>query len=519
MSQKGLHHSESNNVATKINTYFTRSHRAHLNAPCPAASSPDLDQTSIQRKRAPSMPDSIERPSKMRRNATSNLWTRGGRISKTTKHIRVRKLKSLPILQQNSRQEETRDYEYPNKNERTTSNDGERQCADDPSCSDYNHHKSGEDESIGEVDNADYGDKDNYDEGTATADTLVTLRFNQEELDNSDEVGTKNNECEDQESDSNIVEDCYQNDHDESKPSVNKTSPATKLFFDEDNKALADPIDELDPDNHLAILSNLLWNLEKPKDFMDKLLIKYQSFVKKLGAEVIKGQILQSLEEDVRKMIETGQLDVRTLKACNTRMAQYCGYPGVYVHVMYNPNDPADIGIYIGSALHVATRIKEHIRCRYNPKRKSSGIEHWKFWNRPGIRDFWVVLGRFKDDFVFKDKERLPLLLNILEIYGMLLFRTPHWSLLRAYLPKGSQTQPYPWTGLNTANPLSQYRRGIQKSHLGQNPRRHKYFWQNYHRTRRNTLFMIRAADPSKGDKRTVEVMCSVPQPAFILCQ
>jgi hypothetical protein len=102
------------------------------------------------------------------------------------------------------------------------------------------------------------------------------------------------------------------------------------------------------------------------------------------------------------------------------------------------------------------------------------------------------------------------MLLNILEIYGTLLFHTPHWSLLQAYLPKGSQTQPYPWTGLNTANPLSQYCRGIQKSHLGRNPRRHKYFWQNYHRTRRNTLFIIRAADPSKGDKRTVEVMCSV---------
>jgi chaperone required for assembly of F1-ATPase len=42
----------------------------------------------------------------------------------------------------------------------------------------------------------------------------------------------------------------------------------------------------------LAILSNLLRNLEKPKDFIDKLLIKYQSFVRKLEAEVIKGQML-----------------------------------------------------------------------------------------------------------------------------------------------------------------------------------------------------------------------------------
>jgi hypothetical protein len=132
-----------------------------------------------------------KRPSKMRRNATSNLWTRGGCISKTTKHIRVRKLKPLLILQQNSRQEKARDYEYPSKNERITGNDGERQRADDLSCLDYNNHKSDEDESIGEVDNADYSNKDNYDEGTATADTFVTLRFNQEELDTSDEVATK----------------------------------------------------------------------------------------------------------------------------------------------------------------------------------------------------------------------------------------------------------------------------------------------------------------------------------------
>lgn len=232
-----------------------------------------------------------------------------------------------------------------------------------------------------------------------------------------------------------------------------------------------------------------------------------------MGLGYIKTQILRALENDMRRVLEGSDHNLETLKACDSRKAQsYCG-PGVYVLVIYIPSDPEGVRVYVGSAVYVSTRIQRHIRTRRNPKWRSK-TAHYRFWNKPGTRDLWILMGGFKD-VDFEDQECKPMLLNIFEMYGMLLFRTLNWQTLQAYLPKKASAKPYPWMGLNEANPLSQWRDGLNEQSLSKPGRRHKtikgkYFWRNYHCWSTNTRSIFRPADPSQRDKKEAKVMCNV---------
>jgi hypothetical protein len=97
------------------------------------------------------------------------------------------------------------------------------------------------------------------------------------------------------------------------------------------------------------------------------------------------------------------------------------------------------MGVYIGSTLYIGRRIGMHIRdFKAARNRKEKGEKkrrcntlHIDFWSRrPGIRDFWLVFRQLetRDD---NDKEELAFLLNILEMYAMLLFRTLPLQILR----------------------------------------------------------------------------------------
>jgi hypothetical protein len=352
--------------------------------------------------------------------------------------------------------------------------------------------------------------KDGDVEDGAMANILETLAFNREEFEVGNEVDAENNKEQNQDSDAEIEHSdkgFRLTDLNDSESTKDDTSQLFEVFFDEDNESLAEFIPTSDPDNHLEILSTLLRHIEKPKGFTNRLLFKYEDFIKKHGVQAIKDQIWQGLKEDVRTMLEGSQINLTTLQACKKTGAQFCRLPGVYAHVMYDPKNPTDIGIYIGSAKHIASRIKEHSWPRQS---QGSGKGHLDAWKRLGIRDFWMVIGTL-ENFSSKDVGQLPMLLNIFEMYGMLLFRTLSWPLLQKYLPKDAKIRPFVWTGLNTANPLNQFRNGMKPylSRLGENIRhKAKSFWANFHCQSKEADFVIRAADPLKGDKQNVEVIC-----------
>jgi hypothetical protein len=78
-------------------------------------------------------------------------------------------------------------------------------------------------------------------------------------------------------------------------------------------------------------------------------------------------------------ILKEGQINPATLQACEKIGAQFCCLPGVYAHVMYDPKNPTNIGIYIGSAKHIANRIKRHIWGRYKGESKGSSQKHLDF--------------------------------------------------------------------------------------------------------------------------------------------
>ncbi len=207
----------------------------------------------------------------------------------------------------------------------------------------------------------------------------------------------------------------------------------------------------------------------------------------------------------MQRINEIGSLNLDTIKSCDKAQARLCCRPGVCIHVIYDPADPAIIGVYIGSSLCIGSRIKEHIEDliaaqkyknmggKLERKKRRLNTVQMNFWGRrPGLRDFWLVFGQLEMQ-EGDDKEEIAAILNILEMYAMLLFRTLYPQILRKHLPEGSKMNPYSWTGLNTASPLEQWRRGLGPSTSK------PYNFSPRQPASRNVLY--RDADPSEGQQ------------------
>lgn len=187
---------------------------------------------------------------------------------------------------------------------------------------------------------------------------------------------------------------------------------------------------------------------------------------------------------------------------------------GVYAHLIFDPNDAGFCGVYVGSARCVSARIKQHERdyqkCQRWKKPNSTRSKqpkqltspHLKLWNRrKGVQSLWILLGHV-DRRSTMGKDQAFLVLNILEMYSMLLLRTLPSHTLWRYLPQGARLSLVSWNGLNVTTPLDQWRSEFGFSPMNSaRPRAFKYA------TARNEAY--RDADPSLGDKPVVEVVCN----------
>jgi hypothetical protein len=144
-----------------------------------------------------------------------------------------------------------------------------------------------------------------------------------------------------------------------SKQHGNGVLHQSKLSSDQGNTLDLDLDDTLDPNHHLSILSSLIRRIAKQPDFLAGWPKQLELLVRGLEADATKDKILNSLDPDLRQLIETRQLRLETLRLCNRlkpSKARSCGRPGVYV---YDPTSDC-IGIYIGSALKISQRIPQH---------------------------------------------------------------------------------------------------------------------------------------------------------------
>jgi hypothetical protein len=66
------------------------------------------------------------------------------------------------------------------------------------------------------------------------------------------------------------------------------------------------------------------------------------------------------LDRDLLNLIETRELRPETLKELKVKKPGISNRPGIYVHIIYNPDDLNVVGIYVGSAKWLVARIKIH---------------------------------------------------------------------------------------------------------------------------------------------------------------
>lgn len=132
---------------------------------------------------------------------------------------------------------------------------------------------------------------------------------------------------------------------------------------------------------------------------------------------------------------------------------------------------------------------------------------HQKFCARKGYRSFWLRFAEFDPPRSAKDRAEMDLMLNIVEKYSALLFRSLAGQALQRGLPFGIKISPYPWVGLNVQDPLWQYRRSID----GATSRKNKRVTNWFHGMKLHPLLNIlfRSADISKGDRDQIPLMCN----------
>jgi hypothetical protein len=177
----------------------------------------------------------------------------------------------------------------------------------------------------------------------------------------------------------------------------------------------------------LKILSVLLQKLDQTSKGSDFARFPYTKLIGKVGIKGIEGRIIGSLDENPKILLESGSLNHETIKQCQSSTIRSCFEPGVYIHVVFDPEDGKYTGIYIGSSNEIGPRVLAHIanyKMAREYKKGRLNSSHIKFWNRRlQVQDLWVMFGKLDKRKGESDESR-GLYLNIMEIFAMLLFRS-----------------------------------------------------------------------------------------------
>lgn len=181
---------------------------------------------------------------------------------------------------------------------------------------------------------------------------------------------------------------------------------------------------------HLSILNKLLQDISQtPTPLqLSRGVTRYDVFVNNSGGtETIRDQVLASLDRDLLNLIETRELRPETLKELKVKKPGISNRPGIYVHIIYNPDDLNVVGIYVGSAKWLVARIKIHKmeQKKVNRRQEREGRQrktktrsptvHQRFWAREGYRDFWLCFAELDPPQSMIERHNLEVKLNIVE--------------------------------------------------------------------------------------------------------
>jgi len=242
--------------------------------------------------------------------------------------------------------------------------------------------------------------------------------------------------------------------------------------------------------------------------------IRYDVFINKSGGTAtVRDRVLAKSDSNLLDSLETGDLSIDTLKELKAKNPKIGYRPGIYGHVIYKSDNLNDAGLYVGSAIVLAERVKKHkkdqkgfqkrsrLGARKRKTKARSQSLHQKFWARERYRDFWLCLTELDLPNSAREIDDTDVLLNILEKYLALLLRSLSQRLLHLALPHGVDVDPYCWIGLNVADHLIQYRRSLYETKTAYFTRRtlsskKRYVYNFKTHSLLNTMF--RFADRSK---------------------
>jgi hypothetical protein len=88
------------------------------------------------------------------------------------------------------------------------------------------------------------------------------------------------------------------------------------VFLEKKDSIRADSNEDLNPGNHLLILSNLIQQIGESASPVNRSRYQYTHFCKQIGAKIIEKRILRSLEKDFNRLIEARRLNFNTIKSC-----------------------------------------------------------------------------------------------------------------------------------------------------------------------------------------------------------
>jgi hypothetical protein len=248
---------------------------------------------------------------------------------------------------------------------------------------------------------------------------------------------------------------------------------------------LSDVEFQKDPNNYLTLLRCLLKTLEATPP--EELTFTYRDFFQKHGMRAVIKMLVDCINPALLSMLQAGTIDLSVIRENHTVCRNVPKKPGVYLHGLVDDADPGHLGLYVGSANDLYGGIGTHtkdFRQFVRAKKEAEEIQegaaeasgaskdlskatqsssyHIDFTTKKTWPDeFWFIVAEFDRKSV--DREDLSYLLNLSNIYIALIFRTFGRDIATQYLPKTATLQPFPWIGLNTKNPLSQYREGLTR--------------------------------------------------------
>lgn len=148
------------------------------------------------------------------------------------------------------------------------------------------------------------------------------------------------------------------------------------------------------------------------------------------SVEHVRSNILHALDQEIKLLFQKGVLTFETLSSLDRKKAEEDNTAGVYLHVIYELEQPSIYWLYVGAAIDVQSRVEEHKRFRRIPSRDSL---HSRIWNQEGRGDFFILFGGFSNIHV-PEQDQVAMI-NLLKNFGRQVFQTLPKNMLQKAFP------------------------------------------------------------------------------------